>query len=93
MKIMFLQNKIYSIIEADYLLSTPLDNAEIYIFIDKRDGADLYFCRSFFPKGQKDYTVGQTVYTMLFKEKINVSNGTKELQYDRLTPLDKNLEV
>ncbi|MCL1983345.1 MAG: PBECR4 domain-containing protein [Clostridiales bacterium] len=80
----------YSIIEAEYLLSTPYINTDIYFFIDKREGTDIYFCRSFFPKGQREYTAGQTVYTMLFKEKITISTGEKQVQYDRLSPLEKD---
>ena len=93
-RLVFRYNKkqqIYSIIEADYLLSTPYINTDIYFFIDKREGMDIYFCRSFFPKEQKDYTTGQAVYTMLFKEKIILSTGEKQVQYDRLTPIDKGI--
>ncbi len=79
---------IFSLIQADYLLSTPYENTDIYIFLDKRDGTDIYFCRSFFPKEDKDYTTGQAAYTMLFKEKITMSTGEKLAQYDRLSPLN-----
>ena len=49
----------------------------------------MFFCRSFFPKDKKDYTVGQPQFTLLFKEKITVSTGEKVIQYDRLTPKTK----
>lgn len=75
----------FSRIEADYLLSTPFSQNEIYIFLEKKETSGLYFCRSFFPKEQKDYTVGQPQFTLLFKEKICVSTGRRMVQYDRLT--------
>jgi len=76
----------FSLIEADYLLSTPFSGNDIYIFLEEKKDSGLYFCRSFFPKEQKDYTVGQPQFTLLFKEKITVSTGEKIIQYDRLTP-------
>lgn len=63
---------------------------DIYIFLAKRGDMEQYFCRSFFPKEQKDYTKGQAIYTMLYKEKICLSTGKIQVQYDRLTPKDTN---
>ena len=74
----------FSMIEAEYLLSTPYQNTDIYIFLDQKE--DNFFCRSFFPKEEKDYTKGQAIYTLLKKEKITLSTGTVITQYDRLTP-------
>lgn len=54
----------FSLIEADYLLSTPLENSDIYIFIAEHKDTGKYFCRSFFPKEKKDYTEGQPRYTI-----------------------------
>lgn len=76
----------FSLIEADYLLSTPCEGADIYIFLAKQADNGHYFCRSFFPKEQKDYTKGQAIYTMLYKEKKCLSTGNVEIQYDRITP-------
>lgn len=76
----------FSLIEADYLLSTPLENSAIYIFIAEHKDTGNYFCRSFFPKEKKDYTEGQPRYTMLYKEKKNLTTGETIIQYDRLTP-------
>lgn len=75
-----------SLIEAEYLLSTPYGYTDIYIFLDQKEGTDNFFCRSFFPREEKDYTKGQAVYTLLRKEKINTRIGTVHIQYDRLTP-------
>lgn len=76
----------FSLIEADYLLSTPHEGKDIYIFIAKNEDSGTYYCRSFFPKERTDYTKGQAIYTMLYKEKICLSTGEKQIQYDRLTP-------
>jgi hypothetical protein len=80
----------FSKIQADFLLSTPHANTDIYIFLSKNEQTDRYFCRSFFPKENKDYTIGQPAYTLLYKEKITLSTGEKVVQYDRLSPLPKN---
>ena len=82
------QNK-FSLIQADYLLSTLHGDNDIYIFIAKKAQPDLYFCRSFFPKENKDYTIDQPSYTLLFKGKITISTGEKKVQYDRLSPIQK----
>ena len=76
----------FSLIEADYLLSTPLESRDIYIFIARHQETGNYFCRSFFPKEKKDYTEGQPRYTLLYKEKRNLLTGETTVQYDRLTP-------
>lgn len=76
----------FSLIEADYLLTSPYEENDVYIFLAKKNDSDRYFCRSFFPKEQKDYTKGQAVYTLLYKEKICLSTGAVHVQYDRLTP-------
>lgn len=80
----------FSLIEADYLLSTPYAETDIYIFLAKQDDTGQYFCRSFFPKEQKDYTERQAIYTMLYKEKICLSTGEVQVQYDRITPKNTN---
>lgn len=76
----------FSLIEADYLLSTPYEGTDIYIFIAENKDSGQYYCRSFFPKEKKDYTKGQAMYTMLYKEKRYCSTGEIQVQYDRLTP-------
>ena len=67
-------------------MSTAFSGNDIYIFIKEKETVGRFFCRSFFPKEKKDYTIGQPQYTLLFKEKITVSTGEKVIQYDRLTP-------
>lgn len=75
----------FSLIQAEYLLSTLYKTNEIYIFLDRRKAEEQFFCRSFFPKESKDYTIGQAVYTLLFKEKITLSTGVRAVQYNRLS--------
>lgn len=76
----------YSLIQSDFLLSTPFQNNDVYIFISK-DVDDTYYCRSFFPKETTDYTLGQMKYTLLYKEKINLITEEVQIQYDRLNKL------
>lgn len=76
----------FSMIEAEYLLSTPYKGTDIYIFLDRHTEEGHFFCRSFFQKGEKDYTKGQAVYTLLKKEKTILSTGKTVVQYDRLMP-------
>ncbi len=78
------KQNIFSLIQADYLMESTHENQAVYIFLDKVENSNLHFCRSFFPKGDKDYTVGQTKYTLLYKEKINTANKTSEIQYNKL---------
>mgnify|MGYP000445843485 CR=1 FL=1 len=88
-KLIFRYNKklqSFSLIEAEYLLSTPYESTDIYIFLDQLPEPNSFFCRSFFPKEDKDYTKGQAVYTLLKKEKTILSTGNTIIQYDRLTP-------
>ena len=47
-----------SLIEAEYLLSTPHNNTDVYIFLDQKDKIGNFFSHSFFPKEDKDYTKG-----------------------------------
>jgi len=55
-------------------------------YIAKSDEMDEYFCRSFFPKEETNYTAGHIRYTLLYKEKIDLATGEVLVQYDRLTP-------
>ncbi len=71
-----------SMIDADYLLSTFFKNKECYVFLTREE--KCCFCRSFFPKTNRDYTKGQVRYTMLYKEKRNLVTGEVTIQYNRL---------
>lgn len=77
----------FSAIEGDFLLKlgdgTALDISFLFL---NQDDCGVYFCRSFFPIEQTDYSKNQMQYTLLKKEKINRSTGAVTVQYDRLTP-------
>ena len=79
------KKQVFSLIQVDYLLQSAHNCRDIYIFLDRIENSDSHFCRSFFPKGDKDYTVGQAKYTLLFKKKINKITGEFEIQYDKLS--------
>lgn len=72
-----------SSIDAKYLLSTPYFGNEVYIFLSCVKGKD-YSCRSFFLKGSKDYTERLPKYTLLYKEKIDMTIGTSVVQLNKL---------
>ena len=78
-----LENNPTSTIIAEYLLSVEFKSNDVYIFLDKKEKSENYFCRSFFPKTNKDYTTGQTKYTMLRKEKFTLSTGESVVQWER----------
>ena len=79
------KRNVFSLIQADYLMQSQYNCSDVYIFIDKLKNSDVHFCRSFFPKGDKDYTAGQAKYTLLYKEKINLKTGKSIVQYNRLS--------
>ena len=78
------KKNVFSLIQADYLLQSKHTGRDIYIFLDKIKNSDLHFCRSFFPKEDKDFTAGQTKYTLLYKKKTDKITGKSEIQYNRL---------
>lgn len=77
--------RVYSNIKADYMLQNFNHNLTFYIFTEKRSNADTQFCKSFFENREKDYSIGQTKMTLLYKEKINKITGESEIQYDKLS--------
>lgn len=77
----------YSLIKADYLLEGEASSIPAYLFLGKRKNDEKeQMCRTFFPIGEKDYTEGQPLYTLLKKEKKNLLTKEVVVQYDRLTP-------
>lgn len=76
----------FSLIKADYLLENLYKGNEVYLFVSQRSNSTNHVCRSFFPKKDKDYSVGQPRYTLLKKEKVNIKTNKVIIQYDRLTP-------
>lgn len=78
------KHNVFSLIQADFLLSTPFNNDDIYIFLVSNNDGN-YCCCSFFPRSQLDYTNNQTKYTLLYKEKINLITGESVVQYNKLS--------
>ena len=77
------KTNIYSMIEADYLMKNHMEDRNLCLFLsNKKD--DYYFCRSFFPEEKMDYTKKQASWTLLYKKKKNLSDGTEMVLYDRL---------
>ena len=73
----------FSMIKADYLMKNRLVDKNVFIFLSKGKD-DTYFCRSFFPETNRDYTKNQASWTLLYKEKMKRSTGQKVVLYDRL---------
>jgi hypothetical protein len=73
----------YSLIKADYLLEGKANLIPVFLFLGKRNENEQ-MCRTFFRVGCKDYSEGQSRYTLLKREKINLMSGTSVIQYDRL---------
>ncbi len=55
-----------------------------FLFVDHAK-KDVYFCRSFFPMEQTDYSKRQMQYTLLKKEKHNLKTHQTLILYDHLT--------
>ncbi len=73
----------YSMIEADYLMENNVESRNLFLFLSNaRD--DSYFCRSFFPEEKMDYTKNQASWTLLYKKKRNLIDGSEHILYDRL---------
>lgn len=82
----------FSAIQAKFLMRNKIDLDDVYLFIDSRDNDECCFCRTFFPHKNIDYSKGQASYTLLRKEKVNLSDGSIQVQYDKLTPKEVNSE-
>lgn len=72
----------YSLIKADYILKNRTEDKNIFLFLAE-NCEGIFFCRSFFPQDQMDYTKNQASWTLLYKKKITLSTGTEEVLYNR----------
>ena len=75
----------YSRIESEFLIKLKNGTCPdiTFLFLDQTKH-DIYYCRSFFPMNQTDYTRGQMQYTLLKTEKIHMATGKIICQHDRL---------
>lgn len=65
----------FSVIEANYLMENKVSNNKVFTFLSKNPD-NKYFCRSFFPMEKQDFSIGQTVWTVLLKNKIDRTTNT-----------------
>ena len=70
-------------IEADYLMKNHMEDRNLFLFLSNAEN-DNYFCRSFFPEGKMDYTKKQASWTLLYKKKKNLIDGSEKVLYNRL---------
>ena len=69
---------------ADFLLKNEIHTRNIFTFLSKDNSSGKYFCRSFFPQTDKDYSENQTSWTLLYKKKTHKSSGNEEVLFDKL---------
>ena len=74
----------FSVIQADFLMKNEIQSRNIFTFLSQNSANGTYFCRSFFPQTDKDYSIGQTNRTLLYKKKIHKSEKTETVLYDKL---------
>jgi len=73
----------WSLIDCKYIFENLDFDKNIYVFIDERTYNGDKFCRSFFPRVDKDYTRSQTKMTLIYKEKINLKLNESIIQLDK----------
>ena len=76
---------IFSRIKSDFLIQGTYNNQILYLFLSSRIKNEInnQMCRSFFPKKDKDYSIGQPMYTLLKKQKIRISTSEVLNEYIR----------
>ena len=67
----------FSAIQADFLLKNEMQSRNIFTFLSSDKSSGKYFCRSFFPQIDKDYSKGQTNWTLLFRKRFSKSRVKK----------------
>ena len=78
------KNQTKSNIDSKYLLQSEINGLPNYLFIDEDNLG--FFGRTFFPKNEIDFSIGQSKWTLLKKDKIYLSTGKIITQFDRITP-------
>ena len=73
----------HSMIQAEFLMKNIVAGKGIFIFLSRKE-ENKYFCRSFFPQDNRDYSKDQASWTLLYKEKSKISTGETAVLYDRL---------
>ena len=70
--------------DSNSAMGSPL--RDVYLFLDKRSDSEERYCKSIFPRTDHDYVTGQSVWTLLFKEKIVNGVSTVLYQHKGYTP-------
>lgn len=85
----YIENNIkFSRIQADYLVEYANKPDVVFLFLRERnkeicDDITKVCCESIFTKSkERDFTIGQPVYTLLYKSKIDLSNNSEKILYD-----------
>lgn len=73
----------WSLIDGEYIFKNLDFDKEVFVFIDQRKDDKSKFCRSFFPKENRDYTKDQIKMALIYKEKINLTLGESIIQLDK----------
>lgn len=71
------------LMKCQYIFENTDFGNNIYVFIDERTDNGYKFCRSFFPKVDRDYTKNETKMTLIYKEKINLKLNESIIQLDK----------
>ena len=74
----------FSVIESEFLLKNEVNSRNVFTFLSEDKSSGKYFCRSFFPQTDKDYSLGQTSWTLLYKKKIYKSTQSETVLYDKI---------
>ena len=72
----------FSLIQADFLLKSDVDARNVFVFLSQDYCNGKYFCRSFFPQTDKDYSEKQQNWTLLYKCKVQ--NNCETVLFNRL---------
>ena len=78
------QTQAFSMIESEFLMKNEVNSRNVFTFLSKDKSSGKYFCRSFFPQTDRDYSIGQTNWALLYKKKIHKSTGKDFVLCDRL---------
>ncbi len=78
------QIQTFSVIQSDFLLKNEINARNVFTFLSLDKSSGKYFCRSFFPQTDKDYSKNQTNWTLLYKKKIKKSTNEGITLYDVL---------
>ena len=73
-----------STINAKYLLQNSIEDSIVYFFIGENSYNDTLNGVTFFKKEDKDFTLAQARWTLLYKEKFNMQTGQNIIHMDRL---------